>query len=221
MIDLTRRNFIKNVGFVGTTTLFCGGSLLAQNTYGSIWDSDNEEKNILSRFSKSNFSDILSDAGLLACYKKASLSWEKIGYKSSGNFCYSSEDNQLKMFPMHLHVNGSGKLDDVLLCFGKNSNGEWKTLKSLSGFDLEAITVAMKELKKANSSVDLSKYLFPSPIQNFNPYGFETIKGSVFLKTQLCQNQTSIKIVVTEGLNIVFQKEIISQHSLSVNSVLV
>lgn len=222
MIDLTRRNFIKNVGFVGTTTLFCGGSLLAQNTFSSFSDSDNDEENILSKFSKSTYSDVfLSDTALLDCYKKANESWEKTGYESSGNFCYSSADNQLKMFPMHLHVNGTGKVDDVLLCFGKNSDGEWKTLKPLSGFDLEAITVAMKELKKANSSVDLSKYLFPAPVQSFNPYGFETNKGSVALKTQLCSNQTSTKIVVKEGSNIVFQKEIISKHSLIASSVLV
>lgn len=222
MIDLTRRNFIKNVGFVGATTLFCGGSLLAQNSFSSFSASDNDEENILSKFSKSPYSDVLlSDTALLDCYKKASLSWEKTGYEPSGNFCYSSSDNLLKMFPMHLHANGAGKIDDVLLCFGKNSNGEWKTLKPLSGFDLEAITVATRELKKGNSSVDLSQYLFPAPIQPFNPYGFETNKGSVSLKTQLCSNQTSTKIVVMEGSNIVFQKEVISQHSLTVNSILV
>lgn len=222
MIDLTRRNFIKNVGFVGATTLFCGGSLLAQNTFSSFSDSDNDEENILSKFSKSTYSDVfLLDAALFECYKKASLSWEKTGYEASGNFCYSSADNQLKMFPMHLHVNETGKVDDVLLCFGKNSNGVWSALKPLSGFDLEAITVAMKELKKLNSSIDLSNYLFPTPIQPFNPYGFETNKGSVFLKTQLSYHQTSTKIVVKEGSNIVFQKEIISQHNFSISSVLV
>lgn len=122
---------------------------------------------------------------------------------------------------MHLHVNGTGKVDNVLLCFGKNSDGEWKTLKPLSGFDLEAISVAMKELKKGNSSVDLSKYLFPAPVQPFNPYGFETKKGSVFLKTQLSYDQTSTKIIVKEGSNIVFQKEIMSQHRLIASSILV
>lgn len=220
MTDLTRRNFIKNVGFVGATTFFCGGSLLAQNTFGSFSDSGNEDENILSKFSKSTFSDAFVDATLLECYNKARLSWEKTGYEPSGNFCYSSPDNQLKMFPMHLHVNGMGKLDDVLLCFGKNPNGEWKTLRALSGFDMEALTVAMKELKTKNNSVDLTHYLFPAPIQQTTPYSFETPKGSVFLQTQLSYDQTSTKIVVTEGSSIVFQKEVISQHSLVVNSVL-
>lgn len=221
MTDLTRRNFIKNVGFVGATTFFCGGSLLAQNPFSTFLDSENKEGNILSKFSKSTFSNAFSDSALLACYKKASLSWEKTGYEPSGNFCFSSSDNQLKMFPMHLHVNGSGKLDEVLLCFGKNTNGEWNALKPLSGFDLEAITVAMKELKKENNTVDLTNYLFPAPVQQSNPYSFETKKGQVFLKTQLSYGQTSTKIVVMEGSNIVFQKEVLSQHSLTVNSVLV
>ncbi|MNE22351.1 hypothetical protein D3C80_1155590 [compost metagenome] len=158
---------------------------------------------------------------LLECYKKAIVNWEKMGYEPSGNFCYSSSDNQLKMFPMHLHVNGSGKLDTILLCFGKNSNGEWKTLKSLSGFDLEAIAVAMKELKTKNNTIDLTHYLFPAPVQQVNPYSFETNKGSVFLKTILSPEQTSTKIVVMEGSTIVFQKEVMSQHSLVVNSILV
>lgn len=221
MIDLTRRNFIKNVGFVGTATLFCGSSLLAQNTFGSFIDSDNEDENILSNFSKSTHSDVfLADSALFECYKKASLNLEKTGYQLSGNFCYSSPDNQLKMFPMHLQANG-GKLDDLLLCIGKNSNGEWNSLKSLSGFDLEAIKVAMKELKAKNTTVDLTNYLFPSPVKQLNPYGFETKRGSVFLKTVLCYDQTSTQIVVKEGSNIVFEKEVISQHSLAVSSILV
>jgi hypothetical protein len=222
MIDLTRRNFIKNVGFAGATTLFCGSSLLGQNTFYSLSNSQKEEENILSLFSKSTYSDVfLSDPALLNCYKKASLSWEKTGYKPSGNFCYSSPDNQLKMFPLHLHVNGSVKLDDVLLCFGKNSNGEWNALKSISGFDLEAMTIAMKELKTKNNVADLTHYLFPAPLKQLNPYSFETKKGSVFLKTQLSSDYTSTKIVVMEGSSIVFQKEVISQHSLYVSSILV
>lgn len=221
MIDLTRRNFIKNVGFVSTATLFCGSSILAQNNISSLLDSQNGEEDILSQFSKSSFSDAFSDSALLACYKKASLSWEKTGYKPSGNVCYSSIDNQLKMFPMHLYVNGSGKLDDVLLCFGKNTNGEWNTLKPLSGFDLEAISAAMKELKTKNNTVDLTHYLFPAAVKQQSPYSFETKKGRVFLKTLLSADQTSTKIVVMEGSTIVYQEEIISQHSLTVNSILV
>lgn len=222
MIDLTRRNFIKNVGFVGTTTLFCG-SLLGQNTLTSFLDSDNkEEENILSKFSKSTHSDaFLLDQTLLDCYNKAIVSWKENGYESSSNFCYSSQDGHLKMFPMHLYVAGAGKLDAVLLCFGKNSNGEWKTLKSLSGFDLEAINIAMKELQINNKNVDLSHYLFPSPTQKFDPYGFETNKGSVSLKTILSPEKTSTIIMVKESTTIVYQKEIVSQHTLSVGSMLV
>jgi len=221
MSDLNRRNFIKNVGFVGVTTLACGSSLFAKNAFTTS-NSGNREENILSKFSKLTYSDVfLSDSTLLDCYKKAFINWEKTGYQPSGNFCYSSVDGHLKMFPIHLHVEGKGKLDDVLLCFGKNSNGEWKSLKSLSGFDLEAITIAMKELQINNSTVDLSNYLFPAPAQQLEPYGFTTKKGSVHLKTTLGTKQTSTQITVTEGSKIVYQKEVISLHSLVVNSILV
>lgn len=221
MIDLRRRNFIKNVGFVGASTLLCS-SLLAQNTFNSFSDSQNEEKNILSNFSKSTFSEtFLLDQSLFECYKKSIINWEKTGYVSSGNFCYSSQDGHLKMFPMHLHTDTTGKIDDVLLCFGKNAKDEWKSLKSLSGFDLEAITVAMNELQVNNRNVDLSQYLFPAPVQQLNPYSFETKKGSVSLQTLLSSEQTSTKIIIKEGNTIVYQKEVISQHSLVVNSLLV
>lgn len=221
MIDLTRRNFIKNVGFVGTTTLFCS-SLLAQNTFTSFSELDKEEENILSKFSKSNLLDtFLLDQTLLDCYNKAIVSWKENGYESSGNFCYNSQDGNLKMFPMHLHVDGAGKLDAVLLCFGKNADGEWKTLKSLSGFDLEAINIAIKELQINNKNIDLSHYLFPSPTQKFDPYSFETNKGSVSLKTILSPEKTSTIIIVKESTTIVYQKEIVSQHTLSVSSMLV
>lgn len=221
MIDLKRRNFIKNVGFVGTTTLFCS-SLLAQSTFTSFSDSEKNEMNILSKFSKSNLSDVfLLNQTLLDCYNKTIVSWKENGYESSGNFCYSSQDGHLKMFPMHLHVDGAGKLDAVLLCFGKNSNGEWKTLKSLSGFDLEAISIAMKELQINNKNVDLSHYFFPAPTQKFEPYSFETNKGSVSLKTILSPEKTSTIIIIKERSRIVYQKEIVSQHTLSLGSILV
>lgn len=221
MSDLNRRNFIKNVGFVGVSTVACGTSLFAKNAFTTFSNSVNREENILSKFSKLTYSDVfLSEPALLDCYKKAFINWEKTGYQPYGNFCYSSADGHLKMFPIHLHV-AEGKLDDVLLCFGKNSNGEWKSLKSLSGFDLEAITIAMKELQINNSTVDLSNYLFPAPAQQLEPYGFTTKKGSVHLKTTLAAKQTSTQITVTEGSKIVYQKEVISQHSLVVNSILV
>jgi len=222
MIDLTRRKFIKNIGFVGTSTFFCGSSLFAQDVLSSHSDSENAEENILANFSKSSYSDaFLFDSVLLDCYKKAVVNWEKIGYQASGDFCYSSLDNHLKMFPMHLHIDSHGTLDNVLLCFGKNQNGEWKVLKTLSGFDLEVISVAMKELKAKNKAIDLTDYLFPAPEQQLNPYGFETKMGNVFLKTIMSSGQTSTKIIVTEGTNIVYQRKVVSQHSLFVNSVLV
>lgn len=221
MIDLTRRNFIKNVGFVGATTLFCG-SLLAQNTFDNFSDSQNGENNILSHFSKSSFSDtFLLNPSLLDCYNNAIVNWEKTGYVSSGNYCYSSLDGHLKMFPLHLHTDSIGKIDDVLLCFGKNSNGEWKSLRSLSGFDIEALTVALKDLNIYSNEVNLFDYLFPAPLQQFNPYGFNTKKGSVSLQTLLAQEQTSTKIIIKEGSSIVYQKEVISQHRFVTNSLLV
>ncbi|SFC55623.1 hypothetical protein [Flavobacterium phragmitis] len=218
MIDLKRRNFIKNVGFVGASTLFCG-SLVAQNTLENFSIPENQEKNILSKFSKVTFFDaFLLDQSLADCYKKSIASWEKTGYTASGNFCYSSSDGLLKMFPMHLHTETTGKVDDVLLCFGKNSKGEWKSLRSLSGFDLEAITVAMSDLNIYSNDVNLSHYLFPAPSQQLNPYSFDTRKGSVSLQTVLNSEQTTTKIIIKEGNNIVYQKEVISQHSLVVSS---
>lgn len=221
MTDLTRRRFIKNIGITSTATLLCG-SLVAQNTIENFSNLEKDENNILSKFSKITFFDaFLIDQPLYDCYKKSIVSLEKTGYAATGDFCYSSSDGLLKMFPMHLHTDHTGKIDDVLLCFGKDSKGEWKYLKSLSGFDLEAITVAMKDLKIHADEVNLSHYLFPAPIQEFNPYGFNTKKGSVSLQTLLAQEQTSTKIIIKEGSTVVYEKDIVSQHLLSVNSVLV
>lgn len=221
MIDLKRRNFIKNVGLVSATTLVCG-SLVAQNTLEKFSDSENGEENILSKFSKTHFFDaFLLDQPLQDSYKKSIANWEKTGYTATGNFCYSSSDGLLKMFPIHLHTHTTGKVDDVLLCFGKNSNREWKSLRSLSGFDLEAITIAMNDLKIHSNEVNLSHYLFPAPVQQLNPYGFETKKGSVSLQTLLAPKKTSTKIIIKEGTTIVYQNEVISQHSLVANSFLV
>lgn len=122
---------------------------------------------------------------------------------------------------MHLYTESTGKVDDVLLCFGKDAAGNWKSLRSLSGFDLEAITVAMHDLNRYRGEVNLSHYLFPAPAQQLNPYGFDTRKGSVSLKTHLAPEQTITKIIIKEGSSIVYQKEIVSKHSLTADSFLV
>ncbi len=221
MINLARRNFIKNVGFVGVTTLFCG-SLAAQSTLENFSISENDEENILAKFSKITFFDaFLLDQSLADCYKKSILKWEKTGYAASGNYCFGSSDGLLKMFPMHLQTEATGKVDNVLLCFGKDSNGNWKSLRPLSGFDLEAITVAMKDLNIYRNDVNLSHYLFPAPVQKLDPYGFYTRKGSVSLQTNLSPEQTVTKIMIKEGNSIVYQKEIISKHSFASDSFLV
>ncbi|KAF2341968.1 hypothetical protein DMB71_06160 [Flavobacterium tistrianum] len=221
MINLARRNFIKNVGFVGATTLFCG-SLVAKNTLENFSISENDEENILAKFSKITFFDaFLLDQSLADCYKKSILNWEKTGYAASGNYCFSSSDGLLKMFPMHLQTEATGKIDNVLLCLGKDSNGNWKSLRSLSGFDLEAITIAMQDLNIHRNDVNLSHYLFPAPVQQLNSDGFYTRKGSVYLQTYLASEQTVTKIIIKEGNSIVYQKEIISKHSFASDSFLV
>ncbi|BDU24150.1 hypothetical protein FLGSB24_08940 [Flavobacterium sp. GSB-24] len=222
MINSTRRSFIKNVGIAGAATLF-SSSLIAQNTFTDFWDlKHSNEENILSKFLKLSASSTFQlDHSLQECYTKGIITWQKNGYEAVSDVCYSSQDGFLKMFPMHLHTETTGKIDDVLLCFGKNENGEWKAVKSLSGFDLEAISHAMTELKKNNPNVDLSKYLFPAPTQQLNPYSFDTQKGSVSLQTILASDQTSTKIIIKEGSSIVYQKEVISQHKLTVNSFLI
>lgn len=218
MINLARRNFIKNVGFVGAATLFCG-SLAAKSTLENFSIPENDEENILAAFSKITFFDaFLLDQSLADCYKKSVLNWEKIGYASSGNYCFSSSDGLLKMFPMHLQTEAAGKVDDVLLCFGKDSDGSWKSLRSLSGFDLEAITVAMRDLDIYRNEVNLSHYLFPAPTQKLNPYGYDTRKGSISLHTNLAQEHTVTKIIIKEGNSIVYQKKIISKHNFAADS---
>lgn len=222
MIDSTRRSFIKNVSIAGAATLF-SSSLIAQNSLNDFWDLNHaDEENILSKFSKSIATNAFnSDSSLQECYNNAIKTWQKNGYEASSDNCYSSADGLLKMFPMHLHTETTGKIDNVLLCLGKNSNGKWQSIKSLSGFDIEAITVAVNELRKNNTNVDLSKYLFPAAEQPFNPYGFATEKGNVQLATILSSNQTITKIIITEGNRIVYDRKIISSHTLSITSLVV
>lgn len=222
MIDLTRRRFIKNVSLAGAATLTCG-SMAAQNTFTNFFDLEAENKdNLLAAFSKSSFSNnFLFDKSLLDSYNNTILNWQKIGYEPSSDYCYTSTDGNLKMFSLHLTSKNAQKLDNVLLCFGKNEKGEWRTIRSLNGFELEAISHAMTELKKQNSNIDLSLYLFPSPIQTVNPYSYKTPKGTVSLKTVLAEGETLTRIIVQEGNHVVYRKDINSQHTLFVNSVLV
>jgi hypothetical protein len=57
--------------------------------------------------------------------------------------------------------------------------------------------------------------------QQVNSYRFTTKKGSVSLKTIVSKEKTSTNIIVMEGTKIVYQKQVISQHSLILNPALV
>jgi hypothetical protein len=212
---LLRREFLKNTGIIVIASLTTN-QIFAQNQVASI--SRNGNTSFMDKISKKTYSlKTLRNNSLLHTYEAALSNWQNSGYEASGSDYYVCQDGNLALFSLHLKHESVGLLDSAILCFGKNQAGEWKSLKSLSGFDLEILTVAAGELQKNNPDIDLSDYLLPSTAQWVNDgFCFSTPKGDVFIKTILLSDASKTEIIVKEGDKILFQQTIISEHQLSV-----
>lgn len=158
----------------------------------------------------------LKGADLFSIYRTALSNWQHNGYEAHGSNYYVCQPSEIVLFPLHLHHESAGSLDQAILCFAKNQADKWVKLKALSGFDLEALNVAATGLQLHNPAVNLNNYLLPIlSSTHAEPFCFHTLKGDVFIKTFIADNNSNTEIIVKEGSKIVFQQKIISKHNLS------
>jgi hypothetical protein len=213
--NLPRREFLRSAGITGiaisiTNSVFAQKQICSNHLNGNIGFMDKIPKKTYSLRT-------LHEPKLLNIYEKTLNDWQNCGYKASTSDYYVCQGENLFLFPLHLNHESIGLLDSTVLCFGKNETGELIKLKPLSGFDLEALAVAAASLQKHNPDIDLGGYLLPSFSSNqTNSFCFNTLKGSVFIKTLLYKNDSNTEIIVKEGNKILFQQTIISEHRLSV-----
>lgn len=211
MNNLSRRVFLRSAGIISIAPLSTNHAF-AQNQ--TIKKPLSQNGSLLAKISKKTYSlETLSLNNLLNVYKLSLNDWQKNGYEAFGANFYICQDENLALFPLQYNHTILGLIDSMVLCFRKNQEDEWISIKSLSGFDLEVLTVAAEGLQKYNPDIDLGSYLLPSfPLNNTNSFCFNTPKGEVFIKTFLFENNAKTGIIVKEGDRILFQQTIISEH---------
>lgn len=208
---LHRRKFLKKAGIV------CGVIFTAHHTFA--------RKEVTSVFLKKGFLDFLpkqthslqtlNDSSLLNSYKTALSHWQQSGYKAHGSNYYICQYREVALFPLLLEHDSVGLLDQAILCFEKSEAGEWIRLRSLAGFELEALSVAASNLLFDRPASALADYLLPvvSSIRT-ESFSFITSKGSVSIKTFLSDTNSRTEISVKETNETLFQQTITSTHQL-------
>lgn len=211
MSNLSRRIFLRNAGIISIASLTTNPTFAQNQTVSS------EGSGLLARISKKTYSlDKLPFKNLLNIYELALNNWKQSGYEAFETNYFVCQNENLALFPLHLHHATVGLIDTAFLCFGKNQMDEWIKLRPLSGLDMEVLDVAAEGLQKHHPDIDLSKFLLPSISQNRNVgFYFDTQKGNVFIKSILSTDSVKTEIIVKEGDKPLFQQTIISQCSLS------
>ncbi len=211
--NLRRREFLKKAGIMGIFTMTTGHAFAHKSVAFDTW---NGTESLLNKLvTQTHGLQTLTGTQLLSTYQAALVQWQQSGYAATGSEFFICQNSDLALFPLHLHHESTGLLDQAVLCFEKNKSGDWIKLRTLSGFDLEALAVAATTLGNYNSAINLSDYLLPRlSSKHNNPFCFGTAKGEVSIKTLLSDTNSTIEVLVKEGDNTLFQQNIISQHTL-------
>lgn len=209
--NLHRRKFLKKVGII------CAITLTTQNAFTRKKAISAPLKDgFIDRLSKYTYSRYeLDDVSLMNSYKIALSHWQQSGYEPHGSNYYICKYREVALFPLLLEHNSLGLLDQAILCFEKNEAGEWVRLRSLAGFELEALSVAASNLLFDRPDSDLADFLLPvvSSVRT-ESFSFITSKGSVSIKTFLSDTNSKTEISVMEGNKTLFEQKIISMHQL-------
>lgn len=212
--NLRRREFLKKAGIAGIFTM-TANHVFAHNS--AVFGAGNGTEGLLDKLATQTQSlQTLTDTPLLVTYQTSLIPWQQSGYQATGSGYYICQHGDLVLFPLHLHHESLGLLDQVILCFEKNKIGDWVKIRPLSGFDLEALAAAATALERYNPNIALCDYLLPRlSAKHKNPHCFSTAKGEISIKTLLSDTSSTIDVLVKEGDATLFQQKIKSKHTLT------
>lgn len=83
-----------------------------------------------------------------------------LGFRESGSSCFFSGHNSYCYYPLAYHHPSVGTLEVLLPVFHRDSEGQWKLLKTFSGFQIEALAKAASAISDSGSG-QLHDLLFP------------------------------------------------------------
>ncbi len=187
---------------------------------------------IPSRFFRSNFSASLdaffksvgarpqnwleSDPFLEAACQRASVSWEKIGYKPFSQKVFVYHKGSRAIYLLQLVHEKLGTLDISALFFEHTATVEkWQLITPLSGFQLEALVKGAEDLQSSYGPSRLANLLLPAllPDVKRTPGRFVTEAGEVSVKAIMDKSKAvNVTAVVYESGQAVWSSEYVSQY---------
>lgn len=156
----------------------------------------------------------LTDKKLKNTYEAIRDEWSLSGYQALGENYFLCRDGELALFPIELQHTTLGQIDFAVLVFEKKKSNEWKSVKSLSGFNIEAL---VKSLNTFSADVeDVANCILPTQsTPEFTIKGYKTPKGHVYFDTRITDNKAVVNVEITINNEIVWNGKHDSEHSLS------
>lgn len=157
---------------------------------------------------------LLTDKKLKTTYEAIRDEWSLSGYQALGENYFLCRDGELALFPIELQHTALGQIDFAVLVFEKKKINEWESVKSLSGFNIEAL---VKSLDTFSADVeDVANCILPTQsTPEFTIKGYKTPKGHVCFDTRITDNKAVINVQITINNEIVWNGKHDSKHSLS------
>lgn len=122
----------------------------------------------------------------------------------NGDYCF---------YPLVLRHASAGLTDFLVPVLGRQSDGSWRQVLVLTGYQLEALARAAGHL--ATSETPLHELLLPTGPIGDTAGVFPTTRGTVQVDTRLSGGSAHTQVTVTAGRTPVFSEKFASEHSLS------
>ena len=137
------------------------------------------------------------------------------GFERENRGAFFCADGNTCFYPLMLR-RASANLTDLLVpVFNRQSDGTWKRLAVLTGYQLEALGRAATALAEQQTQTPLHELLLPAGAVPATGDTFSTLRGAITMKTQLQNGSAQTEITIYSGLQIVFTESYRSQHTLS------
>ncbi|MFN0212887.1 MAG: hypothetical protein ACKVT2_01420 [Saprospiraceae bacterium] len=215
---MKRRNFVRNTALsaiglgILPSGLFASG-LGFQSASAAHWLRQLGDALAGKRQSKARF----SPESIAKLVQTTQDQFAPLGYRSENDtFYFFGEKESWCFYPLVFRHTSSGATDLALPVMRRDQEGNWHLVKTLSGFQLEALSRASLALAE-HTPAALQNLLFPSEIRlkNQGALAYKTQDGMVAVKTILTGGKAQTTCTVTGREGTVFSETFSSKHGLS------
>ncbi|MFN0175589.1 MAG: hypothetical protein ACKVU0_13140 [Saprospiraceae bacterium] len=140
------------------------------------------------------------------------------GYRSENDaFHFFGDQEAWCFYPLHFRHAASGVSDFVVPVLHRESDNNWHLVKTLSGFQIEALLKVSQELP-GKTTESLQNLLIPVEKDIKGQWGqaYKTRDGMVTVKTFINGGKAETTCTITGREGMVFNKTFSSRHSLNV-----